>query len=56
MGTGAYGGKGFKGRAAASCERPIGVTSCRQQHNQVSCQTPLPHNAGCEAQMLSPSE
>ena len=34
MGTAAYGGKGFEGRAAVSDERPIGAASCRQQHNQ----------------------
>ena len=39
MGTAAYGGKRFKGRAAVSGERPIGGASCRQQHNQASCQT-----------------
>ena len=42
MGTTAYGGKGFKGRAVVSGERPIGTASCRQQHTQTSCQTPLP--------------
>ena len=31
MGTAAYGGKGFKERAAVSGERPIGTASCRQQ-------------------------
>ena len=40
MGTAADGGKGFKGRAAVSGERPIGAASCRQQHNRASCQTP----------------
>ena len=36
-------GKGSDGRAVAvSGERPIGDTSCRKQHNQVSCQPPLP--------------
>ena len=39
MGTVAYGGKGFKGRAAVSDEGPTGAASCRQQHNQVSGQT-----------------
>ena len=39
MGTTAHGGKGFKGRARASGERPIGA-SCRQQHNLMSCRTP----------------
>ena len=38
MGTAAYGGKGFNGRAEVSDERPVGAASCRQQHNQVSCQ------------------
>ena len=42
MGTAAYGGKQFNGRTAASCERPIGATSCRPQHTQVSCQPPPP--------------
>ena len=42
MGTAAYGGKGFKGTAAVSDEGPIGAASCRQQHNQVSCQSPPP--------------
>ena len=40
MGIAAYGGKGFKGRAAVSGESPIGTASCRHQHNQVSRQTP----------------
>ena len=40
MGASTYGGKGFKGRAAVSGERPIGTASCRQQHTQASCQTP----------------
>ena len=43
MGTAAYGGKGFKEKAAVSGERPIGAASCRQQHNQTSCHT-LPPN------------
>ena len=38
MGTATYGGKGFKGKAAIGGDRPIGATSCRQQHNQASCQ------------------
>ena len=42
-GAAAYGGDGFKERAAVSGERPTGAASCKQQHNQVSCQTPLPH-------------
>ena len=42
MGTAAYGGKGFRGRAAVSGDRPIGAASCRQQHNQASCQPPPP--------------
>ena len=41
IGAAAYGGNGLKGRAAVSGERPIGAASCRQQHNEVSCQ-PLP--------------
>ena len=40
MGSAAHGGKGFQERATGSGERPIGATSCRQQHNQASCQTP----------------
>ena len=42
MGTAAYGGKGFEGRAAESGERRIGAESCRQQHNLVSCHPPPP--------------
>ena len=42
MGTAADGAKGFKGRAAASGERPTGASSCRQQHNEGSCQPPFP--------------
>ena len=41
MGTAAYAGKGFKGRAAVSGDRPVGAASCRPQHSQVSCQTTL---------------
>ena len=46
MGAAAYGGKGFKGRAAVSGERPMGASSCRQQHDEVSCH---PHSTfyGC---------
>ena len=40
MGTAAHGGKGFKGRAAISGERPIRATSCKQQHNKVLCDPP----------------
>ena len=40
MGTAAYKGKGFKGRAAVGGERPFGAASRRQQHKQVSCHTP----------------
>jgi hypothetical protein len=36
-GSAAYGREGFKGRAAGSRKRPMGATTCRQQHNQVSC-------------------
>ena len=32
MGTAAYGGKGFKGRAGVSGERPMGAARFRQQH------------------------
>ena len=42
MGAAPSGGKGFKGGAAVSGERPIGAASCRQQHNQASCQRPPP--------------
>ena len=42
MGTAACGGRGFKGRAVVSGERPMGAHSCRQQHNQASCQPPPP--------------
>ena len=42
MGAAAHGGRGFKGRAEVSGERPIGAASRRQQHNQVSCQPPPP--------------
>ena len=45
MRTAACGGKGFKGSAVVRVERPIGAASCRQQHNQVSCQTPLPRGS-----------
>ena len=41
MGTAAYGGRGFKGRAAVSGERPIGAARCRQQHNEAP--PPPPH-------------
>ena len=30
MGTAAFGGKGFKGSAAVSGERPIGAATCKQ--------------------------
>ena len=39
MGTAAYGGKGFKGMAAVSGNRPIGVASYKQQH---TCVIPPP--------------
>ena len=42
MGVAACGGRGFKGRAAASSDRPIGAAGCRQQHNHLSCQPPPP--------------
>ena len=41
-GAAAYGGKGFKERARVRGERPIGVASRRQQHNQASCHYPPP--------------
>ena len=46
MGTAAYGGKGFKGRAAVSGDWPSGAASCRRQHTQASCQTP-PGGGNC---------
>ena len=50
MGTAAaYGGKGFKGGAAVSGERPIGAASWREQHNQVSCPPPTPIQ-GCQGE------
>ena len=40
MGTTAYGGKGSKGRARVSGDRPIGAASCRQeQHTMATCRT-----------------
>ena len=42
MGAAAPGGKGFKGRAAVSGDRPIRGARCRQQHHKVSCQTAPP--------------
>ena len=33
---------GFKARARVSGERQIGAASCRQQHNEASCQPPPP--------------
>ena len=48
MGTAACVGKGFKGRAVVSGDRPIGAASCRHQHTQVSCQTP--HSSVCHPQ------
>ena len=42
MGATTDGGKGFKGRARVSRERPIGAADCKQQYNQASCQTPRP--------------
>ena len=44
-GRGSYGGKGFKGRAVVSGERPMGAARCTQQHTRVSCQPPPPRNA-----------
>ena len=43
MGTTTYGGKGFKGRARVSGERPMGAASFGQQSIQASCQ-PAPLN------------
>ena len=48
MGTAPYGGKGFNGRAVVSRQRPVGAASCRQQHSQVSCQTPPQWVALCQ--------
>ena len=43
MGTTAYGGKGFKGRAVVSGERPISAArGRREQHTMAACQTPPP--------------
>ena len=42
MGTAACKGKGFKGKAVVSGERPIDAASCTQQHNEVSCHPPPP--------------
>ena len=42
MGAAAYGGKGFKGSARVSGERPIGTGGRTQQHNQASCHPPAP--------------
>ena len=42
MGAATCGGKRFKGRAAISGEKRTDGTSCRQQHNQASCQPPNP--------------
>ena len=42
MGTAAYRGRGFKGRAGVRGEKPIGAARCRKQHNEASCPpTPL---------------
>ena len=46
MSNAAYGGKGFKGRAAVSGERPTGAASCRQRLKQASCPPPPPSPAG----------
>ena len=42
MGVAACGGRGFKGRARGSGERPIGAARCRQQRNRAACQPPPP--------------
>ena len=42
MGTAAYGGRGFQGRARVGGARPIGAASCRQQFNRAACQPPPP--------------
>ena len=56
MGSAAYGGKGFKGRAAASGDRPMGAARCRQQHNQASCQPAPPPSRGCRNEKKKNSE
>ena len=40
MGPGAYGGRGFKGRARVSGERPIGAARCRQQYSNTTGRQP----------------
>ena len=40
MGTAAYGGRGFKGRAAVSGERPSSRRQLQTATQQVSCQSP----------------
>ena len=42
MGTAACGGRGFKGRAVVSGDRPIGAGRCRQQHTKGVMPTPPP--------------
>ena len=47
MGAAGCGGRGFKGRAAVSGERPMVAASCRPKHIKVSYQPPpLPHPPG----------
>ena len=43
MGAATYGRKGFKERARASGERPIGAHSRRQQYNRPHAKPTLPH-------------
>ena len=40
MGAAVYRGRGFKGRAGVSGDRPIGAARCREQYDRVSCQSP----------------
>ena len=46
MGAAACRGRGFKERAGVNGERPSGAVSCRQQHNQASCQPAPPPSRG----------
>ena len=46
MGITAFGGKGVKGRARVSGERPMGAARCRQQHHRASCHTHPPSKPG----------
>ena len=50
MGAAACGGKGSKGRAVVSGDRPIGAARCRQPYARGACQPPPPprHISGGE--------